>query len=288
MFHASCLDGFTAAWVARKAAPNADFIPMNYGDKMPEKIASATGKRILMVDFSMPRADMEFISANNALMVLDHHKTAEENLKGLPYCMFDMNKSGAGMVADFLMEAGTFDQNPEDITNWIWLVNAVEDRDLWNFDLENTREINAALGMNDFKFEQWDEFVKRGSAQAIIEGTIILKYQARIIRYHIAKARDYDIKGYLVPTVNCSDKSIISELLNQLAIGRPFAAGWCVEKDGTLSWSLRSDKDGLDVSEVAKACGGGGHPHAAGFMTKTLKATGFNNEEVEVAARFDG
>ena len=45
-----------------------------------------------------------------------------------------------------------------------------------------------------------------------------------------------------------------------------------VHRDKVLSagsarvWSLRSDPDGLDVSQIAKAHGGGGHPHAAGFQ----------------------
>lgn len=36
-----------------------------------------------------------------------------------------------------------------------------------------------------------------------------------------------------------------------------------------VRYSLRSVEGGIDVSEIAKLYGGGGHPCAAGFETKT-------------------
>jgi uncharacterized protein len=49
-----------------------------------------------------------------------------------------------------------------------------------------------------------------------------------------------------------------------MAQGHPFAA--CFWIDGKeMAFSLRSAPDGLDVSEIAKRFGGGGHQHAAGF-----------------------
>jgi hypothetical protein len=38
-----------------------------------------------------------------------------------------------------------------------------------------------------------------------------------------------------------------------------------IRSDGKRQWSLRSRGDGVDVSAVAKARGGGGHRNAAGF-----------------------
>jgi nanoRNase/pAp phosphatase (c-di-AMP/oligoRNAs hydrolase) len=38
-------------------------------------------------------------------------------------------------------------------------------------------------------------------------------------------------------------------------------------------FSLRSSKDGIDVSKVAVQYGGGGHPHAAGFKVKKPNLT---------------
>ena len=35
-------------------------------------------------------------------------------------------------------------------------------------------------------------------------------------------------------------------------------------------FSLRSEEGGLDVSEIAKKFGGGGHKHSAGFKVKNI------------------
>ena len=51
---------------------------------------------------------------------------------------------------------------------------------------------------------------------------------------------------------------------NIMSIGEPFAASYYDVKDGRI-YSLRSQPEGIDVSEIAKAMGGGGHKHAAGF-----------------------
>lgn len=57
-----------------------------------------------------------------------------------------------------------------------------------------------------------------------------------------------------------------SEVCHELCQGEPFAAAYWDEADGTRRWSLRSSEtDGVDVSEIAKLYGGGGHVHAAGF-----------------------
>jgi hypothetical protein len=55
-----------------------------------------------------------------------------------------------------------------------------------------------------------------------------------------------------------------SDACNILAKDEPFAATFYLEGP-TVIVSLRSSKEGDDVSEVAKKFGGGGHAHAAGF-----------------------
>ena len=45
---------------------------------------------------------------------------------------------------------------------------------------------------------------------------------------------------------------------------------WYLDKNRKNIVSLRSNEHGVDVSEVAKNCGGGGHKHAAGFSTYVL------------------
>jgi len=55
-----------------------------------------------------------------------------------------------------------------------------------------------------------------------------------------------------------------SDVAGELSEGYPFAAVFWVSQS-EKTYSLRSRENGIDVSEIAKKYGGGGHKHAAGF-----------------------
>ena len=50
-----------------------------------------------------------------------------------------------------------------------------------------------------------------------------------------------------------------------MAEGEPFAATY-VDSPKGRAFSLRSRRDGVDVSQIAATYGGGGHRGAAGFL----------------------
>ncbi len=103
----------------------------------------------------------------------------------------------------------------------------------------------------------WDQFVDAGSA--------ILRYQARLVDSLCEAAREMDLDGHKVMAANTA--CLFSEVAGKLAEGRPFGAAYFTRSDGKTQWSLRSRDGGVDVSEVAKKRGGGGHRNAAGFET---------------------
>lgn len=100
------------------------------------------------------------------------------------------------------------------------------------------------------------------------EGGGILRYQAKLIESHVSHAGEVTLCGHKIPAVNCTCADLTSEIAGALAKGKPFAACWFEQANGDRVWSLRSGPEGLDVSEVAKHFGGGGHKHAAGFTVK--------------------
>ena len=106
IYHKNCFDGICAAWVVSKKFPEAKLIPAQYNDKnfetnlLQDCYENANiNDNYIIVDFSLPR-DLMILIANKAksIIVLDHHKTAEENCKGLDFCNFDMNESGASLA----------------------------------------------------------------------------------------------------------------------------------------------------------------------------------------------
>lgn len=264
IYHAGCMDGFCAAWLIHRQFPDAEFCPANYGDDPPD----CAGKDVVIADFSYKRHVMlSIIDECKSLVVLDHHKTAKGELEGLEgfkcQVTFDMDKSGARLTQEWLCRYT--DQSPEYYTDW--LVDYTEDRDLWRHKLTFSKEINAAIRVWPLDFDHWGELAELHHGQLsnlVIAGASILSYQAKVVQDHVGFARMEDIGGYRVPVVNAT--SLISEIAGALAVGHPFGACYFDRGDGLRIWSLRSTPEGIDVSEVARQYGGGGHKHAAGFQ----------------------
>lgn len=275
IYHANCWDGFCAAWIARKALGDSEFYPAYYGQKPPD----VTGRVVYILDFSYPREIMDrLVSVARRTVVLDHHKTAMDALDGLHQpetgidVIFDMSKSGARLAWLWFWDShfSAMGQNVP-FFRFVsrdrapWLVDYVEDRDLWRNALPETESINAALRSYPLNFLLWDEFERNHAQRETLarEGAAIRRSELQVIETHVRNAHEAEVAGYMVPVVNAT--VLFSEIAGELAKGRPFAACYFDRKDGTRQWSLRSDENGLDVGQIAKACGGGGHPRAAGF-----------------------
>lgn len=281
-----CFDGFCAAWLFRTAFPDAELVPAQHGDAPPD----VTGKEVYVVDFSYRRSLMLHMVAQcrGNLVVLDHHKTAEAELSGLcrdcdrdaldrfPLVAFDQRKSGARLAwehlyANRLLPAPWLDSEYT-ISVAPWLVDYTEDRDLWLWKLPKSREINAALRSHPFDFALWERLRQLDRTASIEEsrlvddGRAILRAEAQVVATHVRNATEVEIDGHKVLAVNAT--TLTSEIAGELAAGRPFGACYFDRADGFRVWSLRSRDGAVDVSEVAKKRGGGGHRNAAGFQER--------------------
>lgn len=257
IYHANCTDGFTAAWCAwLKYGDSAEYIPAQYGDKPPDVI----GQDVLVLDFSYPRQVLvEMRAAARSLRVIDHHKTAQADLEGLDFCTFDMTRSGAGLAWDVLHGGA----RP-------LLVDYVEDRDLWRWALQRSREVSAYIAIQPHTFEAWDDLccaVDAGAPDVADRGAVALRVVEQYVERRKGDVALAIVGGNTVPCVNTTFAH--SELIGELAKGHPFAVGWFQRSDGQFIYSLRSRGD-FDVSEVARAYGGGGHRAAAGFSVPRM------------------
>jgi len=278
IFHSPCLDGFTAAWAAWLKYPEAEFVPGVYGQDPPD----VTGRDVYLLDFSYKRAVLEKMALEaRRLVVLDHHKSAMSDLDGFVESFtpdqlvditvrFDMEKSGAQLAWEHFHKGALVPI----------LVQYVEDRDLWKFKLYKSREVNAALFSYDYSFEVWNQlraatnFITELDT-VIAEGTAILRKQDKDIAELLPKLSglmkfDSLIPPRVIPAVNLP-YTLASDAGNLLAQHAEFAAVYYQDYKGEYVFSLRSREGGMDVSEVAKTYGGGGHKHAAGFRVKSLE-----------------
>lgn len=279
IYHSPCLDGFTAAWAMWLKHPDAEFVPGVYGQEPPD----CTGRDVYLLDFSYKLPVMlEILKVAEHVTILDHHKSAEQELSllareeyGLGRCdvVFYMEKSGARLAWEWF--------HPD--AEVPLFVRLVEDRDLWRFALSDSKAMNSAFFSYDYDFETWSSLraaceEQNSYSPLLVAGTAIERKQAKDVRelvsrlvHHRAFAKAWSLCQRQVPCANLP-YTLASDAAGLMAETAPFAATYFQETDGSFNFSLRSrGAAGVDVSEVAKVYGGGGHRNAAGFRVRSLE-----------------
>lgn len=281
IYHGHCADGFSAAWVVRRyfGENRVEFVAAVHGEDAPE----VSNRHVVMVDFSYKRPVIdEFAQRCASLLILDHHKSAKLELAGFrepdqcwPFhldraaeatensdkvaVLFDMERSGAVMAWDYFFRG-------EDAPD---MLLHVQDRDLWQFKMHDTRDLSALFFSYPYEFQIWDKLVMdcanpvQRAKLAAIGHALNRKHQKDIAELLPQVTRPMRIGGHVVPVGNLP-YTMASEAAGELAKDRPFAACYFDGPNGR-NFSLRSTKHGLDVSKIAASYGGGGHEHAAGF-----------------------
>jgi nanoRNase/pAp phosphatase (c-di-AMP/oligoRNAs hydrolase) len=258
-----CPDGFAAAYAAWKHfGDTAEYIPCVYQDAPPQ---IDQGDQVYLLDFSYPREVLLDINSRAHVRVLDHHKSAQENLEGLSFACFDMSKSGAELAWEYFHPEITL---PD-------LIRYVADRDLWKKDLPHTEEVHRALQSFAQDFLVWDvlcnitnyvEFMHRIGEPLYQKHLEAVDEVVQSMRFRIFKKR-------VVAVTNTTNYSVVSDALNELCkLSKcAFALNYSDAGDGKIKMELRSIGD-FDVSAIAKQFGGGGHKNAAGCTVE-------NNDE---------
>lgn len=257
IYHGNCPDGFTAAWVTARALGDVELYKGVYQEPPPLELA--VGRDVYVVDFSYPRLQTEALNdAASKLTVLDHDKTAEAELQGLPYCVFDMQRSGAGLAWDYF--------HPTQPRPWI--VDYVEDRDLWRFKLPDSELVSLRVRVTPHELKAWDELASQTieSLMPVAHGCqIYLDHHIRDVLRNLYSVRNIDGEGHDAVCVNCSYTGISDVLQGAIdQSAAPMAIGWHLTKEGRVFCSVRSG-GGFDCSGFAKRLGGGGHAGASGF-----------------------
>lgn len=306
IYHAKCADGFSAAWVFHHVDKfGFDFHPGVYNEDPPD----VSDRIVYLVDFSYKRdvvRDMIEIGGARKVILIDHHKTAIEDLQGLdeyfyheeytrvlelgesksvpedwenPFEMYThLEMSGATLAWKYWVDQGVLRSEDRPL-----LLGHIEDRDLWKFKLPLTREIQANVFSYEYTFENWDRLMASSSSDLIklaAAGEAIERKHHKDIAELVSVCcreifwnewfpepfrdpwSELEIPIASLPYTLASDAGHLMAKNHQN--GKWFAACY-YDTDDHRIFSLRSTEEGIDVSEVAKFYGGGGHKHAAGF-----------------------
>jgi len=256
IYHANCHDGFGGAFAAwKKYGDGAEYFPARYGDIPPIIV----GRDVIIIDFSYPAETLQKMQAKaSSLIVLDHHIGAEADIKSIKNYVYDINYSGAVLAWSYLF--------PDKPTPKLFLY--LEQGDLYKFDLPRTLDIKTYIYALPMDFQLYEKLLEEFEDEKKLEtfankGAVFSEYRQIILEHIARKAGDVEFEGYRVLAVNAPHE-FRSDLGNYLATKKPpFGIVWYPEKND-FSFSLRGTGS-VNLSEIAKKYGGGGHHNAASF-----------------------
>lgn len=275
VFHKDCPDGVGGLWVADHYKKGAIHCPISPGED--PFIGEIENKSILFVDVCpQPKYVLKNITKVSQMTILDHHKSSKELMEEiLKYefanleIVFHLKLSGAQIAWDYFFPG---QKRP-------FFIDYIGDRDLWNWLLEFSQEINFAINQH-LSLEEMTGYLEDEDAsfkKLLEEGTILKAENDEQVAMISEDAEEQVFvlgdKTYSVMVVENSNRSLTSDVGNYLCEHFPeidFALITCQGRSH-VSVSLRGIKDKCpDLCAIAKTFGGGGHPSSAGFRISSL------------------
>ena len=282
LFTHTDLDGVSCEILGKIAfEEDINVVRCNYGDidaKVEEFINGAEEyDKLFITDISVNKeiAD-KLLSVSDKVILLDHHKTALW-LNEYPFALVQVEDESIGKMCGAYLFYEYLKKNHKEFDNTPALklfIDYVRMYDTWEWKEKYDNIIPKRL--NDLMYidgpnEFIDKMVYRlGNNLFILDDTDLMKLQIEqtYINSYIAQknetlmVNDNLFPGYTVG-ITFADK-YISELGNKLCELHPELDFVVLINMSTLTISYRTVKDDLDLSDIAKGFGGGGHPKASG------------------------
>lgn len=262
-YHKKCPDGFGAAYAAwKKYGDMADYIPVGYGDAVPEGLE---GKEVFLLDFcfELPGEIEKLNQITKRFVILDHHESSKARVESVPEHVYDASRSGATIAWSFF--------HPD--TPIPKLLMHLEDGDLYRYQLPGTLDIYSLVIIQPQDFKLWDRLVQR--LESPKTRPAFMRKAAQATHYFeafadmsVEAAKKVRFEGYeCYFTTTLPSITMRSYVANRLYTKLPpFALVVTAHPDG-FGVSIRSDGS-VDVSKIAAKYNGGGHPGSAGFFIR--------------------
>jgi len=265
-FYHDDMDGRLAAYSVRRKwsldhfdwVP-ADFVPCQYGQAFPLGLIDK-GEAVWIVDFSIEPDVMRLLLARASEVVwIDHHKTAIEKYEGFQDVVAGVRKDGIAACELTWTYCFPREAMPR-------AVRLVGDRDAWRWAYgDEARWFHAGLCLHDTSPAS-DFWLPPSCDEIVAEGKIVETYRRQFYN-ELAGGIGYSVEfeGHKCWAINAARVSsdLFPRYMEQYAVILPH---YC-DRSG---WSVSMYSNDIDVSEIAKRYGGGGHKKAAGFPCKEL------------------
>lgn len=284
IYHASDFDGHAGGAIARyyfeyKAGKAYTMHSYNYGNPFPHD-EFETGDEIYFIDCSyQPNDEMKEWEEKYGykIYIIDHHKTVVESdiIDYISGGVLNQKKSGCELAWNYFMPdkkmpkvvqlLGRYDVwDKSDIRKWNSLIEPFQ----YGFNLVKTNPYfdDAFIGTwcRIFNFNGFEmaEFID----DIVYKGKQIVRYKYNENK-RIAKSYAAEMTFHGKPTIVINSPIRNSSIFNAVWDENKyeFMLVWSYTKYGDIGVSLYTTRNDIDLSEIAKIYGGGGHLQAAGF-----------------------
>lgn len=254
IYHKNCNDGLCAAAIVSYVLPfpSPTFaVAAGEVDTVELPSRDPSDHTIWLVDLSATQetVDRWLASGYARVVMMDHHKLRPGvSLESRPgyECVYDKNRSGAKIVADYFA-----------VDHWI--IDYVQDRDLWTWTLPDSKAINAWLQMQSPTVDRWEELITLNDKwlpEIAATGTALLKQQLSVVKLQAESMQIIGESAVLVCT------AFVSETCDYILATYPEVK--VVKAANGKTVNLRSRGD-FDCAAYCQNKGGGGHVPAAGY-----------------------
>ena len=268
-FHHKDGDGFCSAAIVRQFfSREVKFYGMDYKTQFPfDDIRPGDG--IIIVDFS-PNSSSDFarmLEITEYIVWIDHHKTAIEKHNHFDYIEGKREVGTAACMLTWQYFNGS-EQPPR-------AVELLADYDVWTFAYgDDTRHFQAGMRSLDMRPQNhllWN-LLLNDNIECLSDikntGKILTEYN-KTTWEKMLRAIGYrtTLDGLKCVACNVQGSSAAFESLNDTSVDAVIVYG---HSGDSFKVTIYSHKEGVDVSQVASAHGGGGHAGAAGFFCNSL------------------
>jgi len=277
-YHSADLDGHCSGAIVKYKYPECEMIGINYGDEFPWDDINE-GETVFMVDFCLqPFIDIIDLNSICNLVWIDHHKSAIEEAERRNFIasggqILEVGKAACELCWEYLFPDKKMPLGVKLLGRYdVWELKYCPDvlpfqygMRLYDTDLD--RYVWGLPSVWYEVFENDTDFLSK----CIKNGRIILRYIEKENKKYVEQYYfETEIDGIPALAVN-----------KGLANSQLFSSVWDTKKYPIViafvwrgdNWTVSlytTEETGIDVSEIAKSYGGGGHKCAAGFQCKEL------------------
>jgi oligoribonuclease NrnB/cAMP/cGMP phosphodiesterase (DHH superfamily) len=262
--HHNDSDGRACGAIVRRAlGKEVVLYEMDYGEMLPLDLV-VVADHILIVDFSLPKAEMEQLAKYHQFTWIDHHKSALDEMNGAAddwAGVRDISEAACVLTWQYF-----FPDQP--IPKAVKLIG---DRDIWRWAEPETGAFNEGLHQNYTRPDNddlWKPLLDDDPeilARMIELGGTLREARLRDIRRAAARySFAATFEGYRTLVINLRGSGDLGAQIRTMG----YQMGYCyVDKvnEGQLMTYVSLYSDEVDVSQIAQKFGGGGHEGAAGF-----------------------